>query len=233
MLRVFRLRSALASPPALFTLTSIAIALVSLWTISIPKVQENASFGFQSPVCWLAALALLGAILLPNSALSTASLVAAELVLIGWYAWAMWLVTTPRFSSQYDFVGSDFVAPAWYAAGLGLLFAAAVVARRYRDSDHPAGAETWWLAAVPGYGLVRLGKIARGITWTVLVVTALVLASLASPIAPLFQPLNGIPDLPTPLPTRAPTWILLAAAAFFALLSVADTILARRRLTQR
>lgn len=233
MLQVSRLRSALASPTALLAVASIAVALLSLWTISIPKVKESASFGFESPVCWLAVLALLGALLLPNLTLSTISLVAAELVLIGWYGWAMWLVTIPRFSSQYDFVGTDYVAPAWYAAGLGLLFAAAVVARRFRDHDDAGGAETWWLAAVPGYGLLRLGKIARGITWTVLVVTALVLASLASPIAPLFQPLNGIPELPSPLPTRAATWILLGTAVFFAVLSVADTILMRRRLSQR
>jgi hypothetical protein len=52
-------------------------------------------------------------------------------------------------------------------------------------------------------------------------------------MAPLFQPLNGLPELPDPVPTRAPTWILIGAAALFALLSVADTIRMKRRLAQR
>lgn len=233
MLRVTRLRSALASPPALFALASIAIALVSLWTISIPKVGATSTFGFQSPICWLAVLALFGALLLlPNFALNTAAVLAAELLLVAWYAWAMWLVTTPTYSSQYAFVGTDIVGPAWYAAASGLLFAAALVADRYRESDQPARAETWLLAAVPGYGLHRLGKSTRGLIWTVLVATTLVLASLDSPIAPLFQPLNGLPDLPDPLPTRGPSWVLLVAAALLAALSFVDTIRAKRRLAQ-
>ena len=70
------------------------------------------------------ALALLGALLLPDLTLNTASLLAAELLLIAWYAWAMYLVTTPAYSSQYAFVGTDIVATSWYAAGLGLLSAA-------------------------------------------------------------------------------------------------------------
>jgi hypothetical protein len=232
MLRVTRLRSSLDSPPALFTLIAIVATLVSLSAIAIPKVHAAPSFGFESPVCWLAVVLLLGAILLRNLTLSLACVIAAELVLVAWYAWAIWLVTTPRFSSEYAFVGTDIVGPAWYAAGFGLLCAAAVVARRYRNSDHPPGPETWWLAAVPGYGLLRLDRTARGLTWAVLVGAALLLASLDSPIAPLFQPLNGFENLPDPLPTRAPTWILLGIAVLFAGLSVLDTIRVRRRRLQ-
>jgi hypothetical protein len=228
-----RLRSAVASPAAFFALVSIAIALLTLWTVAIPKVGAIPSFGFQSPICWLVVLALLGALLLPNLRVKTASLLAAELLLIAWYAWSIWLVTTPTYSSQYTFVGTDIVGAAWYAAGLGVLCAAAVVALRYHDGDDPPGPETLWLAAVPGFGLVRLGKTSRGLVWTTLVVAALFVATFDSPIAPLFQPLNGLPELPDPVPTRAPTWILIGAAALFALLSVADTIRMKRRLAQR
>jgi hypothetical protein len=133
-------------------------------------------------------------------------------------------------ASQYDFVGTDMVGPAWYAAALGLLFTAAVVARRYRDSDLHFGPETWWLAAIPGSGLRRLDRTARGLLWASLVAAALWLASLDSPIAPLFQTVNGMQDLPDPLPTRAPTWILLGIAVLLAALSVVDTIRFRRRL---
>jgi hypothetical protein len=227
---VTRLRGALDSPSALLALISIFVALVSLWTISIPRVGAESSFGFQSPVCWLAVLGVLGAVVLPNLRVATVSLLLAELVLIAWYAWEMWLATTPTYSSQYEFVGTDLVSTAWYASAVGLLFAAAAVARRYRNSDHDPGLETWWLAAVPGFGLLRLDGAARGLLWTVLVASALFLATLASPFAPVFQ--TGITDLPDPLPTRAPTWILLGAAALFTLLSGLDTIRERRRLPQ-
>jgi hypothetical protein len=229
---VSRLRSALDSPSALFALISVLVALVSLWTIRIPKVGASSTFGFESPVCWLAVLAVVGAVLVANLRMSTVFLLAAELVLVAWYAWEMWLATTPTYSSQYEFVGTDLVSTAWYAAAAGLLFAAAAVARRYRASDDNGGAETWWLAAVPGFGLVRLDRTARGLLWTVLVASALVLATLDSPIAPLFQTVNGMADLPDPLPTRAPTWIFLGSAALLAVLSVLDTIRIKRRLPQ-
>ena len=217
------------SPPALFSLISAAVALVTLWTVGIPKVGATPSFGFQSPVCWLAVVLLLGAVFLPNLTLGTASLLGAELVLVSWYAWAIWLVTTPTYSSQYNFVGTDIVATAWYAAALGLLWAGAAVALRYREGDHPTRNETWWLALVPGCGLIRLDRTARGLLWMVLVASALLLASLDSPIAPLFLPLHGLADLPEPLPTRVPTWIFLGAAVLLAAMSVADTIRIRRR----
>lgn len=66
-----------------------------------------------------------------------------------------------------------------------------------------------------------------------LVTISLLVASLASPIAPLFQPINRLADLPPALPTRSATWAFLAAAAIFALLSFLDTLLAKRRLPQR
>ncbi|MEA2627768.1 MAG: hypothetical protein QOJ10_228 [Chloroflexota bacterium] len=225
-----RLRSAVDSPGAVFALISMFVALVSLWTIKIARVPDDSSFGFQSLVCWLVVLAVLGALLLPNLKLEIASLLAAEVVLVAWYAWETWLATTTSYASQYNFVGTDLVGPAWYAAALGLLFAAAAVARRYRESDLHVGPETWWLAAVPGSGLRRLDRTTRGLMWASLVAAALWLASLDSPIAPLFQTVNGMQDLPDPLPTRAPTWILLGIAALSAVLSVVDTIRFRRRL---
>jgi hypothetical protein len=230
---VTRLRSAVDSPAAVFALIAMFVALVSLWSITIPRVPSSSSFGFQSPVCWLVVLAVLGALLFRNLKLGIVSVLAAELVLVAWYGWEIWLATTPAYASQYTFVGTDLVGPAWYAAALGLLFAAAVVARRYRDSDLNAGAETWWLAAIPGFGLVRLDRMSRGLLWTVLVAAALWLASLDSPMAPLFQTVNGMQDLPDPLPTRAPTWILLGVAALSAGLSALDTIRMRLRLAQR
>ena len=80
---------------------------------------------------------------------------------------------------------------------------------------------------------MRLGKASRGLLWATLVVAVLFVATFDSPIAPLFQPLDGLRDLPDAVPTRAPSWILLGVAVLFALLSVADTIRAKRGLSQR
>ena len=143
-----RLRTAIDSAGAVFALIAMFVALVSLWTIRIPRIPGDSTFGFQSLVCWVVVLAMLGALLLPDLRLGIASLLAAELVLVAWYAWEIWLATTPTYASQYDFVGTDMVGPAWYAAALGLLFTAAVVARRYRDSDLHFGPETWWLSLI-------------------------------------------------------------------------------------
>ena len=224
------MRSALASPSALLALASLVAALVTPWSIGIPQAHAVGTFGFQSAVCWLVVLLLLTAIAVRSTAISVACLVASDVVLLAWYGYAMWLVTTPTYSNLYPFVGTDVVGPAWYASGVALLATSAAVVRRIHDSDLPIGKEVWWLAAVPAFGLARLGRTARGFMWTALVVSALLLATLGSPIAPLFQPISGFPDLPSQLPTRAPTWILLAAAALFATLSVVDTIwLSRRR----
>src|SRR6266702_5412276 len=122
----------------------------------------------------------------------------------------MWVVTTPAYSGlDFPFVGTDLVGPGWYAAGAGVLAAAARVARRYRDSDlHPA-AEVWALSAIPGAGLLRVERQPRALFWSTLVVFLLLVASLASPMAPLFQPLSGFPDLPAAPPTRSGTWVPL------------------------
>jgi hypothetical protein len=46
---VSRLRYALDSPSALFALISVFVALVSLWTITIPKVGSALSFANRLP----------------------------------------------------------------------------------------------------------------------------------------------------------------------------------------
>jgi hypothetical protein len=224
----------LASPLGIVTLAGAVSALLTPWTIAIPDISTSAGFGVQNPIAWLVVLALVGAVTLVRIDLALISLVVAEALLVGWYAWAMWVVTTPAYSSLgFPFVGTDLVGPGWYAAGAGALAAGARVARRYRDSDHHPAVEVWLLSSIPGAGLLRLERMPRAMFWGTLVVFLLLIATLASPIAPLFQPISGFPDLPAAPPTRAGTWVPLLLAVAAAIASVADTVWTKHRLNHK
>jgi len=227
-----KLRSPVASPLGLVTLACAVAALLTPWTVTIPRVNgAEATFGVQSPIAWLAVLALVASVMLVRIDLGLVAMLVTEAILVAWYAWAMWIVTTPAYvHTDFPFVGTDLVGPGWYAAAAGLLSAAASIARRYRDGDFPPGAELWWLSAVPGFALVRLDRMALGLSWAGLIVFLLIVATLASPMAPLFQPLSGFPDLPAAPPTRDGTWVPLLLAVAAALLSIVNTAVLRRRL---
>jgi hypothetical protein len=225
-------RRAVATPLGVLVAVSIFLALVSQWTIRIPQAGLDATFGFQILVCWLVVTATLIALLATNLALGIAAILAGEALMLGWFAWAMWIATTSRFAGiDFPFIGIDLVGPGWFWAALGLMTGGASVARRYHDRERPRGAEVWLLSAVPGMGLLRLGRTARGLIWALLASLALFLASFDSPVAPLFQPIVGQFDPPPAPPTRALDWILLGCAAAIALASIIDTLLVKARTT--
>jgi len=226
-----KLQSPLASPLGVVTLAGAVAALLTPWTITIPGISGGANFGVQTPGAWLEVIAVVGAVMLARLDLALIALLVADALLIAWYAWAVWVVTTPAYSSLgFPFVGTDLVGPGWYAAGAAVLAAAARVARRYRDSDLHPQREVWALSAIPGAGLLRLDRQPRALFWGTLVVFLLLVATLASPLAPLFQPLSGFEDLPSAPPTRAGTWVPLVLAVVAAIVSVADTLWTKRRL---
>lgn len=224
-----RLRSPVASPLGLVTLACVVAALLTPWTVTVQRAHATATFGVQSPAAWLTVLAILGGVVIVRLDIALASLLAAETAVLAWYAWAMWIVSTPAYSGlNFPFVGTDLLGPGWYAAGAGLLAAAASLARRYGDSDLEPRREVWWLTAIPGQGLMRLDHTARALLWAGLVVFLLLIATLASPMAPLFQPLAGFPDLPAAPPTRGGTWVPLILAVVAEVLSVLDTLIQKR-----
>jgi hypothetical protein len=217
-------RRAVATPLGVLAGVCIFLALVSQWMIRIPQAGLDATFGFQIPVCWLVVLAILIALLATNLALGLAAALAGEALLLAWFGWALWIATTSRFAGiDFPFIGIDLVGPGWFWSALGLMAGGASIANRYHDLERPPGAEVWLLSALPGIGLLRLGRTARGVIFAALVSLALFLASFDSPVAPLFQPIVGQFDPPPAPPTRALDWILLASTAAIALLSVIDT----------
>jgi len=231
---VINLRRSVASPLGVLTVICVVLALVSPWTIEIPQVHADVNFGFQNPICWLVVLAMFAALLTANAALRVAAALAAEFFLLVWFAWATWAAASSQYSSvDFPFIGIDLIGPGWFEAALGLFAIGAVAARQFHDQEVRPGLEVWLLSLIPGMGLIRIGRTARGVLWAVLVSAAIFLASVDSPVAPLFQPIAGHFDLPPPPPTRAPEWILLGAGLAFAAVGLVDTFLVKRRLPQR
>jgi hypothetical protein len=206
----------------------VIASVASPWWISVPSAHLAETFGFQTPACWLVVIAL-GAALFVDLRVAVLAVGVVEAVLVAWFGWAMWVVTTPRFASLgFPFIGTDLIGPGWYAAAIALLVAAGVVVKELNDRDVPAGWDIWVLTPLPGYGLARLGRWSSGFVWTALVSAALYFASTDSPDPAQFAEYGHSNNLPPPYP-REPEWVLLALAALLWVLSVAATALRRRR----
>lgn len=208
---------------ALCAIASIA----SPWWISVPPAQLTETFGFQSPACWLTVIAL-GAALYLDLRVAVIALAVLEVVLIAWFGWAMWVVTTPRFATLgFPFIGTDLIGPGWYATAVGLLVAAGVVVKELIDKDVAVAWDLWVFTAIPGYGLARLGQWSRGLIWTALFSAALYFASTDSPDPELFAEYGRTNNVPPPYP-REPEWVLLALATLLFALGVVVTVRRRR-----
>ena len=204
-------------------------ALVSPWSNSIPPAHLAQSFGFQTPAAWLAAFGLMGAVLL-DSRLTVFAVGVVTAVLLSWFAWAMWVVTTSAFTSlPFQFMGTDVIGPGWYAAAIGLLIAATALVKALVDHHARVGAELWVLTVIPGYGLMRLGRWAAGFIFAALVTGGVYFASTDSPDPALWAEYGRYGNAVPPAYPRGPEWVLLGLAAGTWVLSVAATVVARRR----
>lgn len=223
-----RIRRRSASVIDLVMALCVIASVASPWWISVAPAHLPETFGFQSPACWLVVIALFAALLL-DLRVAVIALAVVEVVLIAWFGWAMWVVTTPRFTSLgFPFIGTDLIGPGWYAAAIGLLVAAGVVVKELNDRDVPVSWDLWALTAIPGYGLARLDQWDRGLIWTALCSAALYFASTDSPDPAQFAEYGHTGNVPPPYP-REPEWVLLALAALLWVLSVVVTVRRRRR----
>jgi len=210
---------------------SVIASVASPWWISVPPAHLQETFGFQSPASWLAAIALFVA-LFAEARAAVVALAVVELMLIAWFGWAMWVATTPSFARLgFPFVGTDLIGPGWYAAAVGLLVTAALVVKELDDRNISIGSELWILTALPGFGLMRLGRWTRGLLWTGLFSAALYFASTDSPDPAQFAELGRTGNVPLALP-RGPEWVLLGLASLFWMLSIGATAWERRRSLQ-
>ena len=101
---------------------SALASLLSPWWVSIPPAHLPETFGYESPACWLA-VAGLSAILVLDARPAAMALVFVETILVAWFAWATWVVTTPRFTDlPFPFLATDLIGSGWFAAGIALLF---------------------------------------------------------------------------------------------------------------
>jgi hypothetical protein len=225
-------RSRPASALDFVVAVSVIASVASPWWISVPPAHLQETFGFQSPASWLAAIALFVALFAEGRA-AVVALAVVELVLIAWFGWAMWVVTTPSFARLgFPFVGTDLIGPGWYAAAVGLLVTATLVVKELDDRNISIGSELWILTALPGFGLMRLGRWTRGLLWTGLFSAALYFASTDSPDPAQFAELGRTGNVPPALP-RGPEWVLLGLASLFWMLSIGATAWERRRSLQK
>jgi hypothetical protein len=223
-----RIRRRSASVLDLVVALCVVGSVASPWWISVAPAHFPETFGFQSPACWLAVIALVAALVL-DLRVAVIALAVVEVVIIAWFGWAMWIVTTPRFAALgFPFVGTDLIGPGWYAAAVGLLVAAGVVVKELNDRDVHVGWELWTLTTMPGYGLARLGQWSHGLIWTALFSAALYFASTDSPDPEQFAEYGHSGNVPPPYP-RGPEWVLLALATLLWVLSVLATVRRRRR----
>lgn len=209
-----------AVPAAAF---AAIVSMVSPWSISIPPAHLAQTFGYQTPACWLVAAALLAASIL-ELRLAVVAVAVASGTVVAWLAWAMLVVTTPRFASlPFPFVGTDVIGGGWYAAAVGLLVVAGFAVSGLARRSEPGRMELAALTVLPGYGLMRLGEWARGLIFTVLFSSAFYLASTDSPDPALFADYGQSNNVPPPIP-RWPEWVLLAISTAIWLAGVGLTL---------
>jgi hypothetical protein len=220
------------SPLDLLVIVAAIISLLSQWTISILPAHLAETFGVESAACWLAVAGLLFALAL-DVRYAVIAVLYTEVVLLAWFGWAAWVITTPRFTNlPFPFTPTDLMGPGWYVAGVGVMLAAGAAIRELRLRHAPPREDLWLLTAIPGFGLLRLGRWFEGGVWAGLFIAAVYLASTDSPDSTEFADLGRYGAVPPPFP-RGAEWVLLGAAVLFWVISVAVTVWRRRNLQTR
>ncbi len=213
----------------LLVVVSAVASILSPWSVSVPPAHLPEAFGYESPACWLVVTGLLAALVL-NLRAAVVALVFVEAVLVTWFGWATWVVTTPRFTDlPFPFMATDLMGPGWYAAAIGLLLGAGAVARELRRCSAPLREDLWLLTAIPGFGLMRLGRWFAGAAWAGLFTAAVYLASADSPTATELADYGATGNVPPAYP-RGAEWVLLGLAALFWVVSLGVTIWRRANL---
>ncbi len=223
------LRRRSRSPLDALVIVAAVVSLLSEWTIAIEPAHLTQTFGVESPACWVAVAGLVATLIL-EIRLAVVAVFLTELVLLAWFGWALWVITTPRFTSiQFPFTPTDLMGPGWFAAAGGLLFAAGAVIRELRSRREPPREDFWLLTALPGFGLLRIGRWFQGGLWASLFIGALYFASSDSPDSTEFADLGKYGAVPAPYP-RGAEWVLLAAAVVFWVAGITVTLWRRRNL---
>lgn len=136
------------------------------WQIEIPPAHLSRLFGWQTPLAWVFAAALIAGSLFARWRWQGPGLALAGLALAAWGAWLGHLLLTREFSRLgFPFQVVDLLAVGWYVAVATFLLAAEGEAARRGEDDAalPGLPELLTWALLPGLGLVRLGRRSAGL----------------------------------------------------------------------
>jgi hypothetical protein len=144
-----------------------ALSVLTPWTIEVAVGHLPRVFGWTNPLALVVAIGLVVSVMQVARRYHGLALAATGAALLGWIAWAAWMLNTPSFSTlHFTFLPVDLVSTGWYGGLVGWVIAVdAFASRAAREPERARAGEVWWLAIVPGMGLVRLGFAGRGRVW--------------------------------------------------------------------
>jgi hypothetical protein len=144
-----------------------ALSLLTPWTIDVAVGHLPRVFGWTNPLAWVVAVCLVLSVMQSARPYHGLALGATGAALVVWVAWAGWLLSTPSFSTlKFTFMPVDLISTGWYAGLIGWVITVdGFASRRAREPERAKARDVWWLALVPGMGLVRLGFAGRGRVW--------------------------------------------------------------------
>lgn len=159
-----------------------ALSVVTPWTIEVAVAHLPRVFGWTNPFAWVVAVGLVLSVMQSARPYHGLALAAIGAALVAWVGWAGWLLTTPSFSKlQFTFMPIDLISTGWYAGLIGWAIAVdGFASRRAREPERARAREVWWLALVPGMGLVRLGFAGRGRFWLAAATLAIAFIGIAA-----------------------------------------------------
>jgi len=207
----------------------LVVALATPWSVEVAMARAPQIFGWQNPLAWLVAAAILASFTARFQRRRGYALALAGAGLAAWVAWLSTRLLTPGFSGlSFSFLPSDLVGEGWYIAVLAWVIALDGMVARCADEEAPVKmTDMIGLALVPGAALIRIGHKVRGRLWLTIAafVVFLIYAGAVNPFE--FQDYASRGGLPPSRPRGAGVAVYLMLVVVW-LLSVADTWRSRR-----
>jgi hypothetical protein len=202
----------------------LLIGLLTPWSIALPTLHWSQTFGWQSPLALVVAVALIVTRIRPFRRYAHPAAIIAGLGLLAWAGWASAQLLTPPFrASGFPFLPIDLLGEGWYVSLLAFAVGVDGIASEASADQRPVRpSEVWPFSIVAGAGLVRMHYPGRGRLWMAAAAWSVFLLQ-ANAIAPAeFQFYGSLGGLP-PSRLRGAALIPVALGLIVWLASLRDT----------